>query len=353
MARPLRIHVSDGWYHVVSRGSGGLAIYRDDEDRRRFLGLVSELPERFGVEVHAFVLMDNHYHLLVRCRRASLSETLRWLQTTYAVRFNWAHRRRGHVFQGRFKAILIRDESALDGVARYLHLNPVRIVGLGLSKEDQRRAKVQGSPDPGAELVARRIAVLRGHRWSSWPMYAGLEPASGWLSLDRIRGGCGGRRPAEQRAALVRYTEAPILQGQLEGPWTGLVGGVIMGEVEDAEALIRRAAKHPGKGQLEMRRAERRTRPPWREIVGAAEEILGRTWREMSEGYGDWGRDGVVAVATGHLGWRLVDVAKEVPDVAYDTLAQGVRRFRRLSASRPEMGGFAVSLRDKLSKIRD
>jgi hypothetical protein len=126
-----------------------------------------------------------------------------------------------------------------------------------------------------------------------------------------------------------------------------------MGEVEDAEALIRRAAKNPGKGQLEMGRAARRARPPWREIVGAAEKILGRTWREMSEGYGDWGRDGVVAVATGHLGWRLVDVAKEMPDVAYDTLAQGVRRFRRLSASRPEMEGFAISLRNKLSKIRD
>ncbi len=353
MARPLRIHVSDGWYHVVSRGSGGLAIYRDDDDRRRFLGLVSELPERFGVEIHAFVLMDNHYHLLVRCRRASLSETLRWLQTSHAVHFNGTHRRRGPVFQGRFKAILIRDETALDGVARYLHLNPVRIGGLGLSKDDQRRAKVLGCPDPGAELVARRIAVLRGHRWSSWPVYAGLEPAPGWLTTDRIRGGCGGRRPSEQRAALVRYTEDPILQGHLEDPWSGLVGGVVLGGVGDAKALIRRVAKHPGKGQFEMGRAARRARPQWREIVGTAEKILGRTWGEMLEEYGDWGRDGVVAVATGHLGWRLVDVAREVPDVAYDTLAQGVRRFRRLSASRPEMEGFAVRLRNKLSKIRD
>ena len=128
----------------MSRGNGDRALFHSETDRRRFLGLVSELPERFDTEVHAFVLMANHYHLLVRCRRASLSETLRWLQTTYSVRYNWAHRHRGHVFQGGFKANLIRDETALDTVARDLHLNPVRISGLGLSKEDQRRARVLG-----------------------------------------------------------------------------------------------------------------------------------------------------------------------------------------------------------------
>ncbi len=334
----------------MSRGNGGSPIYRDDDDRRRFLGLVSELPERFGTEIHAFVLMDDHYHLLLRCRRADLSETLRWLQTSYSVRFNGTHRRRGPVFQGRFKGILIRDESKLDGVARYLHLNPVRIDGLGLSKDDQRRAKVLGCPDPAAELVARRIAVLRGHRWSSWPGYAGLEPVPEWMSTDRIRGGCGGRRPGEQRAALVRYTEAPIGQGHLEDPWVGLVGGVVLGTVKDAKALIRRAAIHPGKSQGEMRKAARRRRPEWRQIVAAAERILGRPWREMSERYGDWGRDGVVTVATGHLGWTLVEVVGEVPEVTYGTLAQGVRRFRSLSASRPEMALFADRLKDTLSK---
>lgn len=76
MARGLRIHVPDGWYHVMSRGNGGEALYRTDEDQRRFLGPVAELPRRFRAEVHAFVLMDNHYHLLVRCRRTDLSENL-------------------------------------------------------------------------------------------------------------------------------------------------------------------------------------------------------------------------------------------------------------------------------------
>ncbi len=221
MARGLRIHVPDGWYHVMSRGNGGEALYRTDEDRRSFLGLVAELPRRFGTEVHAFVLMDNHYHLVVRCRRTDLSETLRWLQTAYAVRFNWAHQRRGHVFQGRFKSVLIQDQGALDRVVRYVHLNPVRIDGLGLGKDAQRRARVMGCDDPGAELVARRLRVLAEYRWSSWRVYAGLEAAPGWLSRDRIQSGCGGRGIKAQRAALVAYTEAPIRQGGLENPWEG------------------------------------------------------------------------------------------------------------------------------------
>jgi len=76
MARPLRINLPGAWYHVTSRGNGGERIYRDEADRRRFLGLVSELPGRLSVEVHAFVLLDNHYHFLLRCREANLSDTI-------------------------------------------------------------------------------------------------------------------------------------------------------------------------------------------------------------------------------------------------------------------------------------
>ena len=162
MARPLRINLAGGWYHVMSRGNGGEVLYRSDEDRRRFLGLLAELPERFSLEVHVFVLMDNHYHVLLRCRVANLSEAVRWLQTRFAGRFNWAHRRHGHVFQGRFKAVLILDGARLDEVGRYLHLNPVRIGGLGLGKADQRRARVLGCKDPRRELVSRRLTVSGG-----------------------------------------------------------------------------------------------------------------------------------------------------------------------------------------------
>jgi REP element-mobilizing transposase RayT len=331
----------------MSRGNGGEALYRTDEDRRRFLGLVAQLPERLGAEVHAFVLMDNHYHLLVRCRRADLSETLRWLQTAYAIRFNWAHRRRGHVFQGRFKSVLILTETALDAVARYVHLNPVRIGGLGLAKEDQRRAKVVGCAQPGAELIARRLQVLREHRWSSWQVYAGWEPAPGWLTRDRIQSGCGGRGPGAQRVALTRYTEEPIRQGRLDSPWEETVGGAVLGDVDEATALMRAAEKDPGRQAEAMWRAAVRARPDWGAIVRAAETILGRGWGEMAERHGDWGRDGTVAVATRHLGWRLVEVVKLVPELSYAAAAQGTRRFWRRAENRAELADFVHQLRQK------
>jgi len=351
MARRWRIQVPDGWYHATNRGNGGEAVFRTDEDRMRFLGRVAELPERFGTEVHAFVLMDNHYHLLVRCRQSGLSEALRWLQTTYAIQFNGAHRRQGHVFQGRFKSVLIRQEAALDAVARYGHLNPVRIGGLGFSKEEQRRAKVAGCADPEAELVARRLRVLREHRWSSWRAYAGLEVAPAWLTRDRIQSGCGGRRLKEQRAALVAYTEQPIRQGRMDSPWEGIVAGVVLGDAAEAAALLRAAERNP-EGQAEaIRKAAARARPEWGAIVGGAESILGRRWAQMADEYGDWGRDGTMAVATRHLGWRLVDVVRQVRGLKYAAAAQGIRRFWRRAEKEVQLAQFAGRLKAAMSIV--
>ena len=349
MARPLRVHVPDGWYHVTSRSNGSKAIFRSDTDRRRFLSLISELPERFGTEIHAFVIMPNHYHLLVRCRRASLSETLRWLQTTYSVRYNWAHKHRGHVFQGRFKANLIQSEESLDNVARYLHLNPVRIGGLGLSKEDQRRARVLGCEDPGAELVARRIQTLRDFKWSSWRVYAGDEPAPSWLTTERIQGGSGGRTTKAQRTALIQSTEAPIRQGSVESPWEGLVGGVVLGDAKEALQLIRKTAKNPGEHPLALHATRKKLRPTWTEITQATEELLERPWNDMIRNHGDWGRDAVLFVATRSLGWKLSEIILEIPGLRYNAAAQAIRRYQRVSLTIPERAEFSRKLAERFA----
>ncbi len=106
----------------------------------------------------------------------------------------------------------------------------------------------------------------------------------------------------------------------------------MLGDARDAEGLIRKAARDPEKARRVVVAAARRARPDWQEIVSTAESIRGHSWQEMCEGHGDWGRDGVVAVATRHLGWRLVEVAGKMPGVKYGSLAQGVRRFWRLAA---------------------
>ena len=350
MARQLRILLAGGWYHVSSRGNRREALFLDDADRRRFLGLVAELPERFGLEIHAFVLMSNHYHLLVRTPEPNLSHAIRWLNVSYSSRFNWAHRQCGHVFQGRFKAIVIEDQRGVVAVARYVHLNPVRVGALGLGKAEQRRAKRVGCVDPGAELIARRLAELRTHPWSSWRVYSGAEAAPSWLETGTIAAGCGGRSRAERREALRDYTETPVRQGRLESPWAGLVGGLVLGGTDFAKRLLEGRPVDAAE-QTEARRLQRSARVDWRRIVGAAEELRRRPWKEMLEVHGDWGRDGTIYVAVRHGGHRLAEVVRSIPGLKYQAAAQAVKRFRESLEKHTERTQFVDRMRRRLSKI--
>ena len=130
----------------------------------------------------------------------------------------------------------------------------------------------------------------------------------------------------------------------MDDPWQDPVGGVVLGKIEEAQKLIRQTKKNPEGMQRALAAVARRSRPGWKEIIHAAERILGRPWREICERHGDWGRDAVVAVASRHLGWRLVEVAAELSGVRYDTLAQGVRRFWRQVPQRPEFAKFVKEI---------
>ena len=100
MARPTRTDLEDGWYHVTARGNGWQAIDRNDRDRLHFLKLLEEFVQRFGVRLHAYVMMDTHYHLLVETPRANLSVAMQWLGVSYSMWFNRRHGCVGHLFQG-------------------------------------------------------------------------------------------------------------------------------------------------------------------------------------------------------------------------------------------------------------
>ncbi|MBE7503599.1 MAG: transposase [Verrucomicrobiales bacterium] len=355
MARPLRIQVAGGWYHVTSRGNRREAIYRTDTDRRRFLGLVAELPERSGLEVHAFVLMDNHYHLVVRTPEPNLGEAMHWLHVSYTSRFNWAHRQCGHLFQGRYKAVLIEDPGGVAAVARYVHLNPVRVGRLGLGKTQQRQSRAGGGVDPGAALVQQRLHELNEYPWSSWRVYGGAEPAPGWLETGVIGAGCGGRSREQQRQALREYTEAPVREGRLDSPWSGLVGGLVLGGKEYAQALLKGLASGSvdPEAQTAARQIARADRIAWAEIVAIAERLRGRRWPEMAEDWGDWGRDGTIYVAVRHGRHRLAEVVRAVGGLTYGAAAQAVRRFTAgmpLDAARIR---FVEEMRRRLGERRE
>jgi putative transposase len=126
VARPLRIEFPGALYHVTSRGNAREAIVRDDADRQMWLAVLGEVLSRGHWLCHAYCLMDNHYHLLVETPEADLSYGMRQLNGVYTQRFNRQHGRVGHVFQGRFKAILVERDSYLLELSRYIVLNPVR-----------------------------------------------------------------------------------------------------------------------------------------------------------------------------------------------------------------------------------
>lgn len=128
MSRTLRIEYPGAVYHVQSEGNRGDAIYLDDEDREIFLRTFQEASRRSGWTVYAYALMANHYHILFQTARANLVDGMKWLQTAYTQRFNARHRMRGHLFAGRYHAMVVEADNAhyFSTIIDYIHLNPAR-----------------------------------------------------------------------------------------------------------------------------------------------------------------------------------------------------------------------------------
>jgi putative transposase len=141
MARAVRIERAGGWYHVTARGNERRAIYRDPRDRQHFCAVLAETVGTFRLVLHVFVLMDNHYHLLVETPEPNLSRAMQWLNVSYSVWFNRRHGRSGHLFQGRYKAIVVDPVGWGLELSRYVHLNPVRVGRLGLDKRVRRQTE--------------------------------------------------------------------------------------------------------------------------------------------------------------------------------------------------------------------
>lgn len=126
MARPLRIEYEHAFYHVISRAARGEAVFTSTHDKLKFLDKCAETVEKFKLRLHAYVIMNNHYHLLLETPGANLSKAMHHLNTSYANWFRCKYQTRGEVFQGRYRAILVEKDSYLQILSAYIHLNPVR-----------------------------------------------------------------------------------------------------------------------------------------------------------------------------------------------------------------------------------
>jgi REP element-mobilizing transposase RayT len=348
MARPLRIQRPNGRYHVTSRGNERRAIYRNDRDRLHFLELLGEMVERYGVQVHAYVLMDNHFHLLLQTPEANLSRAVQWLGVSYSVWFNRRHDRAGHLFQGRFKALIIEEHAGWQEVARYVHLNPVRIAAMKLDKHSRSLARVGSSAAPSPRLLAQRLALLRTYRWSSYRAYAGYCAAPLWLEQEPLGRLCGGRGRLERQRALREYTEQAVRQGGLEPPWSRLIGGLVLGTEAFARALQRQARGNAHE-QTELRRLAPRV--SWEDILRAIERVKDEKWDAFCQRYGDWGRDAALWLGRRHGRLTLGQLGERVGGVDYAAVAQAVTRFGKRLARETELRRIITKLENQLSTV--
>ncbi len=275
MARHLRIEYPGALYHLTSRGNARADIVEDDADRQLFTEVLGAVVDRFGWLCHAWCLMDNHYHLLVETPTANLSRGMRQLNGVYTQRINRRHDRVGHVFQGRFRAILVEREPHLLELSRYVVLNPVR-----------------------AGMVSR----ARDWRWSSFRATAGYAPARDFEHRDWILSQFD-RDPETALRAYRRFVAGGMKAAR---PWDQLAGPHILGSPAFRDDLLN-AAGSPG-----------------REIPGASQRTTPPTLAALRAQHGE--RAAWMALAYREHGYRLREIA-DAAGVHYATVSKIIKAW--------------------------
>lgn len=303
MARPLRLDHAGAVWHVTGRGNERREIFGDDGDREWFLTILGRVVKVYRWRVHAYVLMGNHYHLLIETPEATLSRGMRELNGSYTQSFNRRHDRVGHLLQGRFKAILVEKEAHLLELARYVVLNPVR---------------------------ARMTASAGQWRWSSYRATAGLGPAPAWLETEWSLAQFGPRSEAKRRyRAFVAQGK-----GSRYAPWEELVAQIYLGDEgfrKKAQAMVSAKTRSPQIPRLQRLHA----RPRLADIIAAASREFDIESSELRRRRHTPARLAVAYLARHEGALRLPEFAPAlgVQDWAASHLATSAERLARENRS--------------------
>ena len=287
MTRPLRIEFPGALYHLTARGNARAAIFLNDLDRGEFLSILGDIVERYNWICHAYCLMDNHYHLLIETPDGNLSAGMRQLNGIYTQKFNRRHGRVGHVFQGRFKSIIVEKDSYLLELCRYIVLNPVR---------------------------AGIVKHLEDYPWSSFRFTAGRENAPAFLSTDWVLAQFGKNR----REARKSYREFILVGREEKSPWKRLVGQCLLGEEPFLERLLPYLKEKTAR--TEIPRVQR----------FAVRPTLDRLLPRVRSGLK---RDRAIAEAHLHHGYSQQEIAAHV-GLHYSTVSGIVQREREKSKNK-------------------
>jgi REP element-mobilizing transposase RayT len=208
MARPLRIAYPGAFYHVTSRGNEQKDVFKSRKDREKFLEYLASATQRYGALIHAYCLMSNHYHLLLETPAGNLSQIMQHINSAYTTYFNIKRKRAGHLFQGRYKAILVEADEYATELSRYIHLNPVR-AGIVSNPED--------------------------YPWSSYRSYIGEGNVTEWLKREFILGYFG-KRTADAMKKYRKFVE-DMLGEEYESPLKNTFGTAILGTAGFIETI--------------------------------------------------------------------------------------------------------------------
>ncbi|CAK0747964.1 transposase [Gammaproteobacteria bacterium] len=283
MARPLRLEFLGAIYHITARGNARAEIFLDDEDRCLFMDVLAECVSRFGWLCHAYCLMDNHYHLLIETPDGNLSTGMRQLNGIYTQRFNRRHRRVGHVFQGRFNAILVERDSYLLELCRYVVLNPVR---------------------------AGMVSEVAQYAWSSYPAMMGDVATPQWLHTDWLLGCFGSGRAAVRR----RYAKFVNEGCGMSSPWRELKGQLVLGSEEFINDLLPLIGEKSG--SKELPKIQRLMHRPELESIFSAQVVVNK---------GE--RDEAIRMAYLEYGYTMAAIA-EMNGIHYSTVSKIIKGER-------------------------
>jgi REP element-mobilizing transposase RayT len=298
-------------YHLCARGNRRERIFADEKDFLRFLVFLRESLERYAVELHAYVLLPNHFHFIARTLKPNLSRWMHWLMAAYSIFFNRRHRKVGHLFQGRYKSILVGEGDYLLGLSRYLHLNPVRgrVTGRGDPKERRKR--------------------LRAYRWSSYPGYAGLARQSEFVCEELILGEMGGRSHHQGKLRYRRFVEEGLVR-EIENPFEAVQWQMVLG----SESLLRkvkdklRARSEQGREVTAVRRSADTTNP--RVIAARIASHYGMSVRKLLEEpvYGSEARNLAIWLAWRKSDLTLREIGAMFGGLDYAAVSQRIRRIQ-------------------------
>ncbi len=303
---------------------------RDDGDRVTFLAILADSVRRYGVFLHAYCLLDNHFHLLVETPQANLPEFLRRLKITYASAYNRRHGRSGHLFQGPYKAIHLDRDEAFTAVSRYIHLNPVRTA----------RAR--------RTTRAQRIADLKAYRWSSLPDYLGrpAHPQAPPVTIGLSLAPCGGAT----REGRERYWR-DLLEDLETGrdPVEEAVAGVALGSTAFMVGLDRRLA---GSDTRELPAARRlRAAARAERVLAAVGKAVGLGTAELLTARGR-PRHLLMDAWVRHARMLNVEIARRL-GVSESAVCVGLRRLRCARESDPALGAKMVEIEQFLNEQSD